>query len=65
MPKAALMSNDLFLDDAIVLLPIWLWGAVATAQPSPIGPREQGFLRLLYLVTVEKVPLQFASWAAS
>ena len=22
--KAALMSNDLFLDDAIVLLPIWL-----------------------------------------
>ena len=34
LPKAALTSNDLFLDDVNVLVPVWL-GAVATAQPSP------------------------------
>ena len=35
LPKAALMSNDLFLDDANALVPVWL-GAVATALASPL-----------------------------
>ena len=35
LPKAALMSNDLFLDDVNVLVPVWL-GAMATAQASTL-----------------------------
>ena len=42
------MSNDLFLDDVNVLVPVWLGGGVATAQASPL---DAGFLGR-YLVTV-------------
>ena len=42
LPKAALTSNGLFLDDAKVLVPVWLGGRVATAQPSPFDWTQQG-----------------------
>ena len=48
LPKAALMSNDLSLDDAHVLVPVWL-GAVATTQASPLD--ATGFFGR-YLFTV-------------
>ena len=49
LPKAALMSNDLFLDDVNVLVPVWLGGrgdpapAFAIVRPRIFGevPRHR------------------------
>ena len=47
LPKAALTSNDLFLDDANVLVPVWLGGR-GDRPAFPIG-RNRIYT---YLVTV-------------
>ena len=38
LPKAALMSNDLFLDDVNVLVPVWLGGRGDRPGFPTVGP---------------------------
>ena len=50
LPKAALMSNDLFLDDANVLVPVWLGGR-GDRPDFPIGRN-----RIFYNIPSHRAP---------
>ena len=61
LPKAALTSNDLFLDDANVLVPVWLGGR-GDRPAFPIG-RNRIFIYVpSHRVAIANQPLNHPGW---
>ena len=56
LPKAALTSNGLFLDDANVLVPVWLGGC----GDRPTFPLDATGFLWMWIVSVMRVPPEVA-----